>query len=153
MAIAHPGPAMGVSERIPMVRCRLDNSDWTEEGLRYVPLAEFELWRNLMQTRHAREVSVEAISIWISEEPEVWNSGFSPEELEPVLRVKVELPGPHGVPRTVVRYFPAETYPVAQEKLLSHMEGAQRARVVATPGYFVPAEDPTENRQPLRLVV
>jgi hypothetical protein len=144
---------MGVSERVPMVRCRLDGSEWSEDGLRYVPLDEFELWRNLMETRHGRRVTVEAISIWMSEEPEIWNSGFAPEDLEPVLRVRVDLPGPHGVPKTVVRFFPAETYPVAQEKLLSHMPGAPEAAVVATPGYFVPAEDPGESRQRLRLVV
>src|SRR6185295_13263348 len=107
--------------------------------LRYVPLAEFELWRYFMETRHARQVTIEAVSVWMPEEPSVWNSGFTPDELEPVLRVRMEKPGPHGVPVPVERFFPAETYPLAQERLLAHVEDLEeRHSLVATPGYFVP---------------
>ena len=49
----------------------------------------------------------------------------------------MELPGPNGVPVPIERFFPAETYPEAQEALLSHYENPER--VVAIPGYFVPA--------------
>ena len=137
---------MAGRERVPLVRCRLGGPDAAlASSVRYVPLAEFELWRHLMETRHGRRVSVDAVSIWMAEEPAAWNSGFSADELEPVLRVRLELPGPHGVPRRVERFFPAETYPLAQEALLSHMPPGPR-RVTATPGYFVPAQrDPVVN--------
>ncbi len=132
---------MGVRERVALVRCRLEGPEAAlTSSVRFVPLGEFELWRFLMETRHRRRVTVEAVSLWMAEEPAVWNSGFAAEDLEPVLRVRLELPGPHGVPVPVERFFPAETYPRAQEALLSHMPGGTRAPVIATPGYFVPAE-------------
>ncbi len=125
---------------IPLARCRLDGPE--EEGastLRYIPVAELELWKHLMVTRHNRLVKIEAISVWVPEDPAVWNSGFEPDELEPVLRVRLERPGPHGVPIPVERFFPAETYPIAQERLLDHVEVREGTRtIVATPGYFVP---------------
>jgi len=132
---------MGTRVLIPLVRCRLDGPDaGLVSALRYVPLAEFELWKHLMETRHHRHVEVESVSVWIPEEPARWNSGFEAEELEPVLRVRLEVPGPMGVPTPVERYFPAETYPRAQEALLSHYGGISLAPwVVATPGYFVPS--------------
>jgi hypothetical protein len=131
---------MSVTEPVPIVRCRLSTSEeGSDNALRYVPLAEFELWKHLMETRHQRQVSVEAVSIWVAEDAARWNSGFAEEELEPVLRVHLDLPGPHGVPIPVERYFPAETYPQAQEALLGHYVGeATPTRLVATPGYFVP---------------
>jgi hypothetical protein len=97
-----------------------------------------------METRHVREVKVESVSIWIAEDAARWNSGFVPEDLEPVLRVRLELPGPHGVSVPVERYFPAETYPQAQEALLRHFEDLTcPKRVVAVPGYFVPSDERT----------
>ena len=125
-----------------MVRCRLHGTpEGDANALRYVPLGEFELWRHLMESRHQRRVLVEAVSVWLAEEAATWNSGFAPEDLEPVLRIHIDLLEPHGVPRPVERFFPAETYPRAQEALLSHFSGPSRPRrVVATPGYFVPPE-------------
>lgn len=135
---------MGVYKPVPLVRCRLDAPD--EEcpsALRYVPLAEFGLWTHLMQTRHGREVQIESVSLWIAEDPSRWNSGFQAEDLAPVLRVRIEVPGPKGVVIPVERYFPAETYPQAQEALLSHYAlGAQASPVLAIPGYFVTAPSP-----------
>jgi hypothetical protein len=130
---------MSLSEPIPLVRCRLKGID--EGGvrsLRYVPLSEFGLWKHLMETRHARQVAIESVSLWVAEDPARWNSGFAAEELEPVLRLRLELPGPDGVPVPVERFFPAETYPEAQEALLSHYVTPER--MVATPGYFVPTD-------------
>jgi hypothetical protein len=44
----------------------------------------------------------------------------------------------------VERYFPAETYPQAQEALLRHFENLTcPKRVVAIPGYFVPSDERT----------
>jgi len=107
--------------------------------VRYIPVAELDLWKHFMETRHGRQVAIEAISVWVPEDPAAWNSGFEPDELEPVLRVRLERPGPHGVPVTLERFFPAETYPIAQERLLAHMDVRDGERsVVATPGYFVP---------------
>ncbi|MFI5184780.1 MAG: hypothetical protein ACHQNV_10290 [Vicinamibacteria bacterium] len=141
---------MSVRERVALVRCRLDGPNAElASSIRFVPLGEFELWRFLMETRHRRRVLVEAVSLWMAEEAAVWNSGFAPEELEPVLRVRLEMPGPHGVPVPVERFFPAETYPRAQEALLSHMPGGRSAPVTATPGYFVPAQ----SRQPSPVAV
>jgi hypothetical protein len=125
---------------IPIVRCRLGGRRGEEQGtaaLRYVPVALFELWKHLMETRHRRTVVVEAVSVWIEEEASIWNSGFTADDLEPVLRVQVELPGPFGIPVPVERFFPAETYPRAQEAWLGHFDGVKGTRVRATPGYVV----------------
>jgi len=111
--------------------------------LRYIPLAEFELWQHLMESRHGRGVTVEEVSLWVSEQAAWWNSGFAAENLVPVLRVRFERPGPNGVLVPIERFFPAETYPQAQEALLRHFEGASRPRnLFATPGYFLPATAP-----------
>lgn len=132
---------MARQEPVPVVRCRLSApEEESASALRYVPLAEFGLWKHLMETRHRRRVTVEAVSIWIPEDPARWNSGFAAEDLEPVLRVRLDVPGPQGIAIPVERYFPAETYPEAQEALLSHFGGVRDVqRLVATPGYFVPS--------------
>jgi hypothetical protein len=141
---------MGAREQIPLVRCRLDGPDaGTVAAVRFVPLGEFELWRFLMEKRHRRKVTVEAVSVWMAEEAVLWNSGYSPEDLEPVLRVRLALPGPKGVAVPVERFFPAETYPRAQEALLSHMPGGQQASMTATPGYFLPAAQPEPSPAPV----
>jgi hypothetical protein len=141
---------MRALDPVPLVRCRLDGAPGAATTLRYVPLAEFELWRHFMETKHGRRVTIEAISVWLPEEPSVWNSGFTPDELEPVLRVRLEKRGPHGVPIPVERYFPAETYPLAQERLLAHIaDPEERHSLVATPGYFVP--EPARRRQTASL--
>jgi len=72
------------------------------------------------------------------------------DDLEPVLRVRIDLPGPFGIPVPVERFFPAETYPQAQEAWLAHFEGLSRQRVVATPGYVVsaPAQSVERTRLP-----
>ena len=132
---------MSVSEPVPMVRCRLDGpEDVPERTLRYVPLAEFDLWKHLMETKHRRTVLVEQVSIWVPEDAARWNSGYVAEDLQPVLRVRFQKPGPHGTLFTMERYFPAETYPEAQEALLSHAENAACRQLSATPGYFVPTQ-------------
>jgi len=134
--------------RVPLVRCRLDGPEARlAAGVRFVPLAEFELWRFLMEKRHRRKVTVEAVSVWMAEEAVLWNSGFAAEELEPVLRVQLDLPGPNGVHVPIERFFPAETYPRAQEALLSHMPGGRDASVTATPGYFLPVSLPEPARE------
>jgi hypothetical protein len=132
---------MASSEPVPIVRCHLSGPlEGSPSNLRYVPLAEFGLWKHLMETKHGRQVSVESISIWVAEEAARWNSGYQAESLEPVLRVQFDVAGPEGVPVPVARYFPAETYPLAQEALLRHFEGPLRPdRLIATPGYFVPS--------------
>jgi hypothetical protein len=102
---------MSVADPVPMVRCRLDGpQDMPDRNLRYVPLAEFGLWQHLMESKHHRTVTV----------------------------VRFQKPGPQGTVLDVERYFPAETYPEAQEALLSHAENASCRRLSATPGYFVP---------------
>lgn len=129
-------------QEIPLVRCRLDGPEESAtQRLRYVPLGEFALWRHLMESRHGRCVTVEDVSVWVPEHPALWNSGFLEDQLEPVLRVSLTWQGDLGLPTPVERYFPAETYPEAQEALLSHHPPAQgpRHEVVATPGYFVPS--------------
>jgi hypothetical protein len=92
-----------------------------------------------MESRHGRQVRIEEVSIWVAEESGTWNSGFAAEDLQPVVRLRLERPGPHGVPIPMERYFPAETYPRAQEALLSHFEDAPCRVLAATPGYFVPS--------------
>jgi len=132
---------MASSDPVPIVRCRLSGPELgLPSNLRYVPLSEFGLWKHLMETKHQRQVSVDSVSIWIAEDAARWNSGYQAEDLEPVLRVHFDVAGPAGVPVPVERYFPAETYPLAQEALLRHFEGPSKpGRLVATPGYFVPS--------------
>ena len=134
---------MASSEPIPIVRCRLSGEgEGATANLRYVPLSDFGLWKHLMESRHHRQVSIESVSIWIAEDAARWNSGFQDEDLEPVLRVRLDVSGPSGVCIPVERYFPAETYPLAQEALLQHFQGPSTPEhVVATPGYFVPASN------------
>ena len=123
---------------LPMVRCRLDNSlDSTH--VRYVPAAEFDLWRNLMVTQHNRPVAVDAVSVWVPDTPRVWGEEVDAERLEPVLRVRFEKPlleDEHTlVP--VVRFMAIETYPEAKEALLAHFDPSCQASLEETPGYFV----------------
>lgn len=129
---------MRVYDRVPMVRCRLDGAA-EFAALRYVPLAEFGLWKYLMEHRHQRRVSVEQVSVWVPEDASQWNSGFEADELQPVLRLRFERSGPHGLAVPVERFFPAETYPEAQEALLHHFDGLPVSPLEATPGYFIPA--------------
>lgn len=123
-----------------MVRCRLDSTNGGDDTVRrYVPLAEFGLWKYLMESRHRKRVVVEAISVWAPEEPALWNSGYAAEDLDPVLRIQFTTRGPLGAPVPVVRYFPALMYPRAQEALLSHFAGVSNTRdLSATAGYFLP---------------
>jgi hypothetical protein len=128
---------MGVIDAVPMVRCRLDTSEENADStVRYVPLAEFELWRFLMQERHGRQVNVEAISTWVADSGGNWDPSLSAEDLVPVLRLRFDQQGEAGVPLPVERFFPAESYPDACAALLSHYSGPIRLR--ATPGYFLP---------------
>ena len=133
---------MGTSDAVPIVRCRLDGPDAGSADLvRFIPVAEFGLWRFLMEARHRRQVSVDAVSVWMAEDLALVNAGVQAEELEPVLRVRFEQPGPGGLSVPVERYFPAETYPRALEALLSHLqEQPGSSAPKATPGYFVPAK-------------
>lgn len=130
---------MRVGDRVPMVRCRLDGAPELA-AVRYVPLADFGLWQYLMEHKHQRRVAVEQVSIWVPEDPSQWNSGFEADDLEPVLRVRFERSGEHGLAVPVERFFPAETYPEAQEALLHHFEGQPLSPLQATPGYFVPTK-------------
>lgn len=129
---------MSRNEPLPIVRCHLGPGDDPSETLRYVPLAEFELWRYLMETRHHRVVVVEDVSRWVPDDPALVSAEIAdPELCEAVVRIRFDVPGTHGVPVPVERFLPAETYPEAQAALLSHFDLA--CRVKATAGYFVPA--------------
>jgi hypothetical protein len=128
---------MGVIDAgIPLVRCSLDAPEGAEGALRYVPLAEFELWRFLMETKHGRTIYVDSVSLWVAESSGRFDPSLSVEDLVPVLRLRFERVGDSGVPVPVERFFPAETYPEACAALLSHYGGPLRIRT--TPGYFVP---------------
>jgi hypothetical protein len=128
-------------EHVPIVRCRLDGSI-SEATRRYIPLSEFGLWQTLMENRHRRHVTVEEVSVWLPEEAAWWSSGVTAEDLEPVIRVRFEIPGPAGAPVPVERFFPAETYTLALKSLLTHYEtGSVRPRRIrSTSGYFIRAD-------------
>ena len=108
-----------------------------------MPLDEFGLWRYLMEHRHRRQVTVEEISIWVAEESARWNSFEGPDSMEPVLRVRFQQVADDGTPVPVQRFFPAETYPEAQEALLRHYRDTPPSFVRATPGYFIPVRTST----------
>lgn len=123
-----------------MVRCHLDGGeDDSLRALRYVPLAEFELWRHLMESRHHRRVTVDEVSVWVAEDTARWSSVGDIESLLPVLRVRFRARNRTGVPVPVERFLAAETYPEAQEALLSHYDEQPAHGVQATAGYFVPS--------------
>jgi hypothetical protein len=129
---------MATRERIEMVRCRLGNG-LDGAAQRYVPLSEFGLWRYLMESRHRKQVLVDAISVWVPEEPALWNSGVAPEDLEPVVRVRFSAKGVLGASVLVERYLAALSYPQAQEALFAHYTpGTRPMDVQATAGYFLP---------------
>ena len=133
---------MSVSDTVPMVRCRLDGPEDEPVGaLRYVPLAEFGLWQHLMETRHRRQVTVEEVSVWVPEDAARWNSGSTARRAaSPCCACGSSSPARTALPVPVERFFPAETYPEAQEALLPHYDGTPAAaRCAPRPGYFVPA--------------
>jgi hypothetical protein len=121
-----------------MVRCHLGPGEDPAQMLRYVRLAEFELWRYMMETRHGRVVVVEEVSLWVPEDASLLTSIGDPELCEAVVRIQFEVTGRQGFPVPVERFLPAQTYPEAQAALLSHFESAYRV-VTTTAGYFVPA--------------
>jgi hypothetical protein len=122
-----------------MVRCRLDGPDSDNiRNVRYVPQVEFGLWKYLMEHRHHRTVVVEESSLWVAEDAARWNSGYEAEDLEPVLRFRVHLVTREGTLVLIERFFPAESYPEAQEALLSHFERGSWREIAAVPGYFIP---------------
>lgn len=121
-----------------MVRCHLDGSHATSE-LRYVPAAEFDLWRHLMVNKYVRPVTVEEVSVWVPEKPEVSADGIDADQLHAVVRIRFDKPGPQGTLVPVTRFFPSETYPEAKAALLAHFDLRCRWGVEVTPGYFVSA--------------
>ncbi len=125
-----------------MARCQLAGRGAEDRGrtVRYVPLAELGLWLYLMWNRHRRRAWVERISYWLPEDPALWNSGYSEQGLDPVLRIRFEAMTEQGVVLPVERFIAAFSYPEAQEALLSHYPQGVRAPIEATAGYFV-AED------------
>jgi hypothetical protein len=132
---------MSADGKVPMVRCHLEGGDNDPAlALRYVPSAEFELWRHFMETRHARTVTVEDVSVWVPETPEAWSEDLDAEALQPVLRVRFEKPGPQGMVVPVERFLAAETYLTAKARLLAHADPCCGRSLEATPGYFVPAQ-------------
>ena len=125
-------------EQVPIVRCHLEPGDDPALTLRYIPLAEFELWRFLMETRHKRTIRVEDVSFWVPEDASLLNTIEDPEQCEPVLRIHFEGRSDYGVPIPVQRFLSAETYPEAQAALLAHHFESPYRVVTATAGYFVP---------------
>src|SRR4051812_33938321 len=116
-----PG-GMSADSRVPMVRCHLEGGDDPALALRYIPAAEFELWRHFMETRHARVVTVEEVSVWMPETPDAWREELDPDALHPVLRIRFEKQGPKGMVVPIERFLPAETYPQAKAALLAHAD-------------------------------
>jgi hypothetical protein len=121
---------------VAMVRCRLDGSERPSE-LRYIPAAEFELWRHLMVTRHDRTVLVDEVSVWVPERADVAVEGLDPNCLEAVARVRFETAGPQGTRVPVARFLPVDTLPESRAALLAHFDARSRWTVETTAGYFL----------------
>jgi hypothetical protein len=120
---------MSADSRVPMVRCHLEGGDGDPAlALRFIPAAEFELWRHFMETRHSLTVTVEDVSVWVPETSEGWSEDLDPDALLPVVRVRYEKPGPQD-----------SVVPV-ERLLLAHADPGCGRRLEATPGYFVPAQ-------------
>jgi hypothetical protein len=126
-----------------MISCRLDGSEeHPARERRYIPAAEFELWRHFMETRHGRVVTVDDVSVWVPEAPEASldpaiHAAIDADVLLPVRRVSFEQSNLQGIVVPVVRFFPNETYPEAKEALLKHFDRQCRRSVQETPGYFL----------------
>ena len=134
-----------------MVRCHLDGAeDDPAREERYVPAEQFDLWRYLMETKHLRAVTVDEVSVWVPETPEVVDETIDADALHPVLRIRFDKPGPQGTPIPVERFLPAETYPQARAALLAHFDPRCRWSVEAAPGYFVPASPRAPGRKRTR---
>ncbi len=127
---------------VAMVRCRLDeNRD--QPQVRYVPAAEFDLWRHLMTSKHRRAVTVEHVSVWVPETPDTWDDAIDADRLHPVVRVRFDKAGPQGSVVPVVRYLPTEALPEAKAALLAHFDLHHRWSAEVTPGYFIsPRREP-----------
>lgn len=133
---------MKLETALAMVRCHLDGSA-DSSNQRYVPAAQFDLWRHFMSTQHGRPVTVDEVSVWLPESPAILEAKeVDLEQLEPVMRIRLEKPAPEGwataVP--VVRFLPFETYPEAKEALLGHFDECCQDSLEETPGYFVSTE-------------
>jgi len=144
---------MGSEMPIAMIRCYLDGAKGrSARDTRYIPAAEFDLWRHFMETRHTRVVTVDAVSVWLAEAPGILDGEIDADALDPVLRVRFQKPGPEGSLVPVVRFFPTETYPEARAALLAHFDPRCRWSVQASPGYFVVSSsgcaDPRARRPP-----
>src|SRR6185295_10230699 len=123
---------------IAMDRCHLDgDEDDLARDLRFIPAAEFDLWRHFMETRHVRLVTVDEFSVWMPETLELLDGEIDVDAMQPVLRVRFDKPHLEGLTVPVVRFFPTETYPEAKDALLSHFDPRCQESVRATPGYFV----------------
>jgi hypothetical protein len=138
---------------VPVVRCHLDGPA-ANITRRYVPLGEFGLWQTLMEGRHQRMVTVDEVSVWLPEEAAWWSSGVTDEDLEPVVRLRFEIPGPAGAPVLVERFFPAENYALALRSLLAHYAGGsvRPRRIRSTPGYFIRSDVRQPVLTPLRTI-
>jgi hypothetical protein len=121
---------------VAMVRCRLDPNRENSE-IRFIPASEFDLWRHLMESKYSRTVAVEDVSVWVPEKTEVWDDGIDADQLEAVVELRFEKPGPKGTVIPVVRYLATDTYREARAALLKHFDLRCRWSVEVTPGYFV----------------
>ena len=129
---------MVIEPFVAMIRCHLDGGEGDPvRETRYIPAAEFVLWRRVMETTHMRVVTVDAVSVWLPDTHSILDREIDAEALEPVLRVRLEKPGPDGTLVPVVRFFPTETYPQARAALLDHFDPRCHWNVQASPGYFV----------------
>jgi len=123
-----------------MVRCHLDGSV-DSSNLRYVPASQFDLWRHFMSSSHGRLVTVDEVSSWVPESPDILKSDIDPERLEPVVRVAFDREPEAAAAVPVVRFLPYDTYPEARASLLGHFDESCQETLEETPGYFVRGED------------
>ena len=124
-----------------MVRCRLDGpDDDPARALRYVPLAEFELWRYLMETRHAPRSPSRTSRSGCPRTRRCWTSAI----VDPEAASRCCASASRGRARRARRCPSSASSPrrpirEAQEALLAHFESGLRAALTRPPGYFVPA--------------
>lgn len=109
--------------------------------MRYVPATEFDLWRHLMESKYGRSIVVDSVSVWVPEKPDVWDDGIDADQLEAVVRLRFEKPGPGGTAIPVIRYLATESFREAKAALLAHFDLRCRWSLEATPGYFVIAPE------------
>jgi hypothetical protein len=121
---------MDFQNAVPMIRCRVSGAG-IHPFAAYVAAGGFDAWRDEMEQRYRRVITVEEFSTWVPESDDLHESVADPDTLHGVLQVRFQPPAGDDAAVAVVRYVASDSYPEATAVRL--------ARLPVTPGYFLSA--------------